>query len=97
MRGRYPLAYRLKAVDRRYLEQVASDGQVLQRVAKQAQALPALDRGERIVEIVHWTGMRRTGLWRLWQRYQQRGVTAILDGERSGRPVVFSPAGAGPD
>ena len=90
MRGRYPFAYRLKAADRLYLNQIASDGQVLQRMAKRAQALLALDRGERIVEIVHWTGIRRTGLWRLWQRYQQRGVEAIFDAPRSGRPAVFS-------
>jgi hypothetical protein len=52
----------LKTADRRQLEQVAGDGQVLQRVTKRAQALLALDRGERIEEIVHWTGVKRTGL-----------------------------------
>ena len=78
MRGRYPLAYRLKATERRYLEQVASDGQVLQRVAKRAQALLALDRGERIMAIVHWTGVRRTGLWRLWRRYLVTNATFCL-------------------
>src|SRR5262245_27840702 len=45
MRGRYPFADTLKTADRRQLEQVAGDGQVLQRVAKRAQALLALDRG----------------------------------------------------
>ena len=65
MRGRHPLGYTLKTVDRRQLEQIASEGQVLQRVAKRARALLALDRGERMVEIVRWTGVERTSLWYL--------------------------------
>jgi len=56
-----------------------------------------LDRGERIVEILHWLGMSRAGLWYLWQRYLERGVEAIFDAERSGRPAIFSPAGTGSD
>jgi hypothetical protein len=73
MRGRHPLAYTLKSADRRQLEQIARDGQVLQRVAKRARALLALDQGERSIEIVHWTGVERTSLGQLWQRYRQRG------------------------
>jgi hypothetical protein len=97
MRGRKPFGYTLKAADRRQLEQLTRDGQVLQRVARRAQALLALDRGERIVEIVHWTGVERTSLWYLWQRYQQWGMAALFDAPRSGRPRVFSPAAAGRD
>ncbi|MGH8009433.1 MAG: hypothetical protein ACREQ3_20780, partial [Candidatus Binatia bacterium] len=77
MRGRHPLGYTLKTADRRRLAQIASDGQGLQRVAKRARALLALERSERIVEIVRWTGVERTSLWSLWQRYQQRGVEGI--------------------
>src|SRR5713101_8049099 len=95
MRGRHPFGYTLQAADRRQLQQIASEGQVLQRVARRARALLALDRGERIVEIVHWTGVERTSLWYLWQRYQQRGVEAIFDAPRSGRPRGFSPAATG--
>jgi Helix-turn-helix domain len=97
MQGRKPLEYRLHEADRQYLHELLADGQVMQRVAHRARALLALDRGERIVEIVHWLGWSRMGLWYLWQRYQQYGVEAILDAERSGRPPVFSPAGARPD
>jgi hypothetical protein len=57
----------------------------------------SLDRGERIVEILHWLGMSRAGLWYLWQRYLEHGVEAIFDAERSGRPAIFSPAGTGSD
>jgi hypothetical protein len=63
MRGRRPFGYTLKAADRRQLEQVARDGHVLQRVARRAQALLAVGGGERIVDIVYWSGVERTSLW----------------------------------
>lgn len=90
MKGRNPEEYTLSEKDRRYLQEIASDGQLIQRVANRARALLALDRGERIVEIIRWLGISRTCLWELWQRYLERGVEAIFDGERSGRPRVFS-------
>lgn len=97
MRGRKPLPYCLSEADRQYLHDILADGQLIQRVATRAQALLALDRGERIGAIVHWLGWSRMGLWDLWQRYQARGVDAIFDGERPGRPPVFSPAAARAD
>ncbi len=63
---------------------------MIQRVANRARALLALDRGERIVDIVRWLAISRASLWYLWQRYLERGVEAIFDEERSGRPAVFS-------
>jgi hypothetical protein len=96
MRGRRPLAYRLDEADRRHLHEIVADGQLIQRVTNRARALLALDRGERIVEIAHWLGWSRMGLWQLWQRYQESGVAAIFDAERSGRPPAFSPAGTRP-
>src|SRR2546425_5930861 len=95
MKGRKPFEYRLRDAERRYLNEIVRDGQQLQRVAKRAHILLALDRGERIVEIMRWLGVSRMGVWHVWQRYQHHGVAAIVDEERSGRPVVFSPAGAG--
>jgi hypothetical protein len=94
MKGRKPLEYHLSKTDRRYLKEILAEGRLMQRIANRAQALLALDRGERILEIVRWMGWSRTGLWHLWQRYQHCGVKAILDEERSGRPPVFSPSGA---
>jgi hypothetical protein len=90
MKGRKPLEYKLNESDRRYLKQVATDGQVIQRVANRARVLLALDRGERIVDILPWVGMSRMAIWYLWQRYLERGVDAIFDDQRSGRPPVFS-------
>lgn len=92
MRGRWPDEHKLHAWDRKYLSEITADGQLIQRVATRARALLALDRGERIVEIVRWLGLSRTTLWYLWQRYTERGVEVIFDVERSGRPPVFSPA-----
>lgn len=97
MKGRKPVEYKLNPRARRYLQEVASEGQMIQRVANRARALLALDRGERIVTIVLWLGIGRTSLWELWQRYLERGVEAIYDQERSGRPAVFSPSGASGD
>jgi Winged helix-turn helix len=97
MKGRKPLEYRLRAGDRQALQALLADGQLIQRVANRAQALLALDRGERLGDIVHWLGWSRTGLWYLWQRYQHWGIEAIFDAERSGCPPVFSPARTHPD
>jgi hypothetical protein len=93
MKGRMPNDYGLAPTDRRLLVELADNGQLIQRIATRARVLLALDRGERIVEIVRWLGMSRTNIWELWQRYQRRGVDAVFDEERSGRPPVFSPTG----
>jgi len=90
MKGRKPAEYKLKVNDRRYLNQIVTDGQVIQRVANRARVLLALDRGERIVDILPWVGMTRMAIWYLWHRYLERGVDAIFDDERSGRPPFFS-------
>jgi hypothetical protein len=94
MKGRTPRAYQLSEADRQYLQAIVADGQLIQRVGHRAQALLALDRGERLQEIGHWLGWSRMGLWYLWQRYQQYGVDAIFAAERRGRPPGFSPAAA---
>jgi len=97
VKGRKPLKYKLREADRHYLKEVISDRQLIQRIANRARALLAMDRGERIFDIIEWTGLSRTGLWYLWQRYKDRGVEAIYDEERSGRPPVFSPSGESSD
>jgi hypothetical protein len=44
MRGGKPLEYKLKELDRRYLREIATNGQQIQRIANRARALLALDR-----------------------------------------------------
>ena len=96
MKGRKPFEYKLKPTDRRMLKAKLGEGHLMQRIANRVRALLGLDSGERISAIGHWTGLSRTALWYLWQRYKQRGVEAVYDAQRSGRPPVFSPSGAGP-
>jgi hypothetical protein len=52
MKGRKPAKYKLDVKNRRSLEILINNGQLTQRVANRARALLALDRGERIGEIV---------------------------------------------
>jgi transposase len=92
MKGRKPDKYILKANDRQRLSELADNGQLIQRVANRARTLLALDSGERIVEIVRWLRISRTSIWELWQRYEERGIEAVFDEERSGRPPGFSPS-----
>jgi len=93
MRGRKPSEYKLDQADREYLTELLRHGVLPLREAKRVQTLLALDRGERIEAIVHWVGLSRGAVWYLWQRYQERGIAAIFDAARGGRPAVFSPAG----
>lgn len=51
---------------------------MIQRVVNRARVLLALDRGERIVEIVRWLAISRASIWYLWQRYLERGVEPFL-------------------
>ena len=87
MKGCKPAEYRLRAVERRSLSEIVKEGRQLQRVARRAPMLLALDRGERSVEIMRWLGVSRMGVWHVWQRYQHRGVAAILDEERKSLAV----------
>src|SRR5207244_13126393 len=89
MKGCKPAPYRLRAVDRRYLKESVKDGRQLQRVARRAHILLALDRGERIVEIMRWLGVSRMGIWHVWQRYQQLGGAADCDEEHIERSGVL--------
>jgi hypothetical protein len=63
MMGRQPWLYRLRQADRQHLHEILAAGQQIQCVAKRGQALLALARGERLVEIVPWLGWSRMGLW----------------------------------
>ena len=93
MRGRKASARCLRTRDRRWLQDLLVDGQLVQRVANRARALLALDHGDPFAEVSYWTGLQGTALWYLWRRYEERGVAAVFDGERSGRPPSFSPSG----
>jgi hypothetical protein len=96
MRGRPSARHRLRAADRALLESVVNNGRVMQRIANRARALLALDRGERVGVITAWTGLQRGALWYLWRRYKARGIDALVDADRRGRPPALSPPRAYP-
>ena len=76
------LSYRLRATDGRCLEEVASDGQVVQPAANRAHALVALWRGETSATIGLAAGRSRMRLSYLWRRYEERSgdrYSAYLD------------------
>lgn len=89
MKGRKPLGYRLRAAERHYLREIVGDGQQPQRVARRARTLLALDRGERIVEILRWLGVSRMGVWHLCSATSNAGRQRSL--RESGAAGDFSP------
>lgn len=89
--GRKSGAHRLRPKDRQALQAMLRDGRLVQRVTNRVRALLALDRGEPAAVITRWTGLSRSALWYLWYRYQRRGLAAVTDARRHGRPSRFTP------
>jgi biotin operon repressor len=82
--------------DRAYLESLIRDGSTPQRVARRARILLALSDPETIVqELAEKLEQARNTIWHLCRRYEERGIEAVFDAPRSGRPWTFSPFGAG--
>lgn len=93
MRGRKPSKFKLNAKDKAYLRTLLQEGQTPLRVARRAQIL--LSRAndhQRVVSLRETLGQDTATIWRVCERYRQRGLQAALyDAARSGRPPVFSP------
>lgn len=85
---------RLRPNDREGLQLILQDRQLPQYAANRARALLALEQDEPTETIELWTGLNRAAVWYLWRRYRERGVEAIWDAPRSGRPPSFSPSAA---
>jgi hypothetical protein len=98
MHGRKPAPFVLKPKDDKALRRLLRDGDLPQRVARRARILLARARGERIEHVVAKVDQDRATLWRVCQRYSEKGLEAALyDAPRSGRPRVFFAAGSQPD
>ena len=96
MPGRKPRRIELPRADRKELECLVRDGRTEQRVAQRARILLAMSKkrtqvGE-LSERMEWTP---TGIWYVCRRYEERGLEAVYDAPRSGRPREISPLGAG--
>jgi biotin operon repressor len=98
MRGRKPHLLSLPESDRGELERVVRSGKTEQRVARRARVLLAMEKSQTIVErLADHLEMGRTTIWELCHRYEERGIEAIYDAQRLGRPRVFSPLGESAD
>lgn len=94
MWGREPHRVQLKRADREELEHLVRDGHTEQRAARRAQILLAIAQPDAMVEEVadQWE-VARTTVWRVCRRYEERGLRAVYDAERAGRPLVIPPLG----
>lgn len=98
MRGRKPHLIRLSEADRMELQIIIKSGKTEQRVARRARILLSMGNPQtRVVELAKHHEITRAAIWELRRRYGERGIEAIYDAPRSGRPRVFSPLDQSPD
>src|SRR6516164_8560006 len=96
MRRRPPHLVELSEQDRRFLENLARDGRIEQRVARRAHILLAMADPETVVEqLAEKVEVTRVAIWQLCRRYEELGLEAIFDAPRSGRPWEISPLATG--
>lgn len=80
---------RLKAKDRRQLEEIIRDGKVPSRVYKRARGLLALDAGETMDSIAKDLRVHRVTI-RAWRDgYKESGLAILREAPRSGRPTTL--------
>jgi transposase len=96
MRGRYPAEFVVKIEHLEILQAIVRDGHTEQRIARRARILLMRAGGERVETVAEQVGQDTATVFRVCQRYHDRGVEAIYDAVRSGRPRVFSPSGTRP-
>jgi hypothetical protein len=98
MRRRHPHLIEMPSVDHRELENLLHDGRTEQRIARRARILLAMTDSETRVEaLAAQVALTRFAIWDLCRRYEMRGVNAVFDAPRSGRPWEISPLAAGRD
>jgi hypothetical protein len=95
MRRHPPHLIHLKKSEKAFLQELVRDGKTEQRVARRARVLLGMARKSTLVlELAKRVDMSPNGVWYLCRRFDERGVEAVWDKERSGRPRHFSPLGA---
>jgi len=97
MRGRKPRGVELKPDDIPQLEALLRSGKTEQRTARRARILLGMHQGERVKPLSEKVEQDSSTLWRVCRRYEERGLEAVVDAPRSGRPPEISPPGAGAD
>lgn len=97
MRGRKPRGLELKSDDIAQLEALLRSGKTEQRTARRTRILLGMRRGERVKPLSEKVELDPSTIWRVCRRYEERGIEAVYDAPRSGRPPEISPPRAGPD
>lgn len=91
MKGRKPHLLSLSEADKSELQKIVRSGKTEQRIARRARILLALASPQTVVnELANYVQMTPTAIWQICRRYDQRGIGAIYDAPRSGRPRFFS-------
>jgi len=97
VRGRKPCEMLLRPEDVPILEALVHSGKTEQRVAKRAGILLGLAAGKRTAPIAGRVERDEATVWRVARRYEARGLQAVYDAPRSGRPRRVFPPGANAD
>jgi len=95
MRGRKPRRVELQAEDVVELETLLRSGKTEQRTARRARILLGVHQGERVQPLSTHVEQDPATIWRVCRRYEERGIAAVYDAPRSGRPARFSPPQSG--
>ena len=91
MRGRKPRGMELKPEDVPTLEALVHSGKTEQRTARRARVLLGMHQGERVRHLSERVEQDPSTVWRVCRRYEERGIAAVYDAPRSGRPPEISP------
>jgi len=65
-------------------------------LARRARAIVLLAQGTSVSRTGRAVPMQRRHLYKWIDRFRRHGVAGLYDGERTGRPPVFSPRGGDP-
>lgn len=95
MRRRPPHVIELTADDAAHLAHLVRNGRTEQRVARRARTLLAMaDRATVVEALAARLDVARSSIWEVCRRYEERGLDAVTDAPRSGRPRRLSPPAA---
>lgn len=97
MQGRKPRGVELKPDDISQLEDLVRSGKTEQRTAYRARILLAMHQAERVAPLSERIERDPATIWRVCRRYEERGLEAVYDAPRSGRPPRVSPPDPGAD
>lgn len=77
----------LSPVDREYLEALLSQGELKAKTYRRALSLLELDRGQTYTAVSQTVKMTIGTLSTLAEQYREKGLQALYDRPRSGRPI----------